>query len=76
MHGLFIARGGAFRSGVTVPAFSNLHVYELICRVLEIVPAPNEGDVHATEAILKPSSEELPQRFFRRSDLLDEARPR
>jgi predicted AlkP superfamily pyrophosphatase or phosphodiesterase len=44
MHGLFIASGPAFKSGVVVPAFSNLHIYELVCRVLGVQPARNDGD--------------------------------
>jgi predicted AlkP superfamily pyrophosphatase or phosphodiesterase len=53
MHGLFIASGPQVRSGVTVPAFSNLHVYELICRVLGITPAKNEGDPRVTASFLR-----------------------
>jgi predicted AlkP superfamily pyrophosphatase or phosphodiesterase len=53
MHGLFIASGPRFQSGVTVPAFSNVHVYELICRVLGIRPAKNEGDPRVTASFLR-----------------------
>ena len=53
MHGLFIAAGPQFKTGLTVPAFSNLHVYDLICRVLGIKPAKNEGDPRATADFLR-----------------------
>jgi predicted AlkP superfamily pyrophosphatase or phosphodiesterase len=53
MHGLFIATGPLFRSGVVVPAFENVHVYELLCRVLHIRPAMNDGDPEVTASFLK-----------------------
>ena len=53
MHGLFIATGPMFKAGATVPAFSNLQVYDLVCRVLQIEPAKNEGDPRVTEVFLR-----------------------
>jgi predicted AlkP superfamily pyrophosphatase or phosphodiesterase len=53
MHGLFIAAGPQFRSGVVVPAFENIHVYELLCRVLGLRPASNDGDPAVTAALLQ-----------------------
>jgi predicted AlkP superfamily pyrophosphatase or phosphodiesterase len=53
MHGLFIASGPQFKSGLRVPAFSNVHIYELICRVLHIRPAKNEGDAAVTASFLR-----------------------
>jgi predicted AlkP superfamily pyrophosphatase or phosphodiesterase len=44
MHGLFIASGPAFRRGAVVPAFENVNVYDVMCRVLGLTPAPNDGD--------------------------------
>lgn len=44
LHGLFIASGPALRRGVTVPEFKNIHVYNFLCRLLNIRPAPNDGD--------------------------------
>jgi predicted AlkP superfamily pyrophosphatase or phosphodiesterase len=52
MHGLFLASGPAFKRGVKVPAFEGLHVYELLCRVLQITPAPNDGDLRVAEGVL------------------------
>lgn len=53
MHGLFIASGPAFRAGVVVPRFENVHVYELLCRALDVRPRPNDGDAAATATFFK-----------------------
>lgn len=53
MHGLFLAAGPVFHSGVKAPRFENVHVYELMCRVLGIRPAPNDGDPAVTAGFLK-----------------------
>jgi predicted AlkP superfamily pyrophosphatase or phosphodiesterase len=53
MHGLFIASGPQFRRGLVVPAFENVHVYELLCRLLGVRPAPNDGDPRVTAAMLQ-----------------------
>jgi predicted AlkP superfamily pyrophosphatase or phosphodiesterase len=53
MHGLFIASGPRFRSGLVVKPFENIHVYELMCAVLGITPAKNDGDPAATRDMLR-----------------------
>lgn len=53
MQGLFIATGPSFVRGRVVPAFENIHIYDLMCAVLGIQPAPNDGDPAATRAILR-----------------------
>jgi predicted AlkP superfamily pyrophosphatase or phosphodiesterase len=53
MHGLFIAAGPQFRTGVVVPAFDNVHIYELLCRVLGLDPVPNDGDAAVTRGFLR-----------------------
>jgi predicted AlkP superfamily pyrophosphatase or phosphodiesterase len=53
MHGLFIAAGPRFRSGVVVKPFENIHVYELMCAVLGITPAKNDGDPAVTRDMLR-----------------------
>jgi predicted AlkP superfamily pyrophosphatase or phosphodiesterase len=53
MHALFIASGPAFRSGDTVAPFRNVHVYELICAVLGLRPAPNDGSLDSVRTILR-----------------------
>ena len=44
MGATFIARGPAFRHGVVIPPFENVEVYNLLCTVLGLKPAPNDGD--------------------------------
>lgn len=44
LHGLFIAAGGRIRKGVIVPEFQNIHIYNLMCELLGLTPAPNDGD--------------------------------
>lgn len=53
MRGLFVATGPGFRSGVTVPAFRNVHVYSVVAELLGIRPAPNEGSVDSVRAMLR-----------------------
>jgi predicted AlkP superfamily pyrophosphatase or phosphodiesterase len=48
MHGLFIASGPQFRIGLRVPSFENVHLYELMARVLGLKPAPNDGRADVT----------------------------
>jgi predicted AlkP superfamily pyrophosphatase or phosphodiesterase len=52
MHGCLIASGPAFRRGVELPAMENIHVYNLLCAVLGIPPAPNDGDDRLVKAAL------------------------
>jgi predicted AlkP superfamily pyrophosphatase or phosphodiesterase len=53
MHGVFVAVGPRFKANLTVPAFSNLHIYELICRLLGIAPSPNDGTRQVTASFLR-----------------------
>jgi predicted AlkP superfamily pyrophosphatase or phosphodiesterase len=52
MHGLFIASGPQFRIGLTVPAFENVHLYEMMARVLGITPSSNDGRADVTRDFL------------------------
>jgi predicted AlkP superfamily pyrophosphatase or phosphodiesterase len=53
MRALFIARGPAFRSGVTVPAFTNVHLYALMTHILGLKPAQNDGSLDSVRAVLR-----------------------
>ena len=53
MHGLFVAAGPRVREGVRAPAFENIHVYDFLCALLELKPAPNDGDPSVTEQFLR-----------------------
>lgn len=52
MQGVFIAAGPAFRRGVTVPAFENVHVYNALAGAIGVTPAPNDGDPAVAERLL------------------------
>lgn len=53
MQGLFIAGGPSFVRAMVVAPFENIHIYSLMCKVLGIQPAPNDGDPAVTRAMLK-----------------------
>jgi predicted AlkP superfamily pyrophosphatase or phosphodiesterase len=53
MHGLFIASGPAFKSGVTIDAVESVHVYNLLCAALGLTPAPNDGDDRLVRSVLR-----------------------
>lgn len=53
LHGLFLAAGGGFREGIVVPEFDNIHVYNLMCHVLGLRPARNDGDFSQVRTFLK-----------------------
>lgn len=53
MGALFVARGPAFKSGLIVDAFENVHLYELMCEILAIKPAPNDGDLNRVRNLLR-----------------------
>lgn len=52
MGALFLAHGPAFKRGVELPAVENLHLYHLLCAVLGVKPAPNDGDDRLVRAAL------------------------
>lgn len=53
MATIFYAAGPAFKSGEIVPAFSALHLYELMAKVLEIDPAPNDGSLEEVMPVFR-----------------------
>jgi predicted AlkP superfamily pyrophosphatase or phosphodiesterase len=53
MRGIFVAAGPAFKSGVVLPAFENIHIYDALARVLGLMPAKNDGDPAMARAMLK-----------------------
>ncbi|HUR59752.1 MAG TPA: alkaline phosphatase family protein, partial [Opitutaceae bacterium] len=54
MHGIFIAHGPAFRRGAEISAVENIHVYNLLCAVLKLKPASNDGDERLVRSVLRP----------------------
>lgn len=53
MGGIFIARGPAFREGYVSEPFLTIHIYELICEILGLDPAPNDGRLDAVDDLLR-----------------------
>ncbi len=53
MHAFFLARGPAFKNGMTVGSFQNIHIYELITDLLDIEAAPNDGSLDNVKLMLK-----------------------
>lgn len=53
MHGIFIAHGPAFKSNATIEAVENIHVYNLLCATLALIPAPNDGDDRLVKAAVR-----------------------
>ena len=56
MRAIFIAHGPAFRRGLTVPPFRNIHVYPLLAAVLGLEPAPTDGSLDSVRAMLRNQS--------------------
>ena len=53
MGATFIATGPAFKEGIMVGPFANIHVYELLCHVLGLEPASNDGSLEVLRGVLR-----------------------
>lgn len=53
MEGIFLAYGPSFKQGLKIPPFENVHIYEMLCKVLGIKPATNDGDPRVLKSILR-----------------------
>jgi predicted AlkP superfamily pyrophosphatase or phosphodiesterase len=52
MQAIFIGHGPAFKAGTKIPSFINVQLYNLMCQILNITPADNDGDPAWAEHIL------------------------
>lgn len=53
MHAIFYANGPAFKAGLSIPSFRNVHVYPLICRILGLpIPEGIDGREEVLRGIL------------------------
>jgi hypothetical protein len=52
MRAIFLARGPAFRKGVLVPPFQNIHLYSLLAEILGLEPARNDGSFDSVRAVV------------------------
>ncbi|EDL04784.1 ectonucleotide pyrophosphatase/phosphodiesterase family member 1 isoform 1 [Mus musculus] len=53
MQALFIGYGPAFKHGAEVDSFENIEVYNLMCDLLGLIPAPNNGSHGSLNHLLK-----------------------
>jgi len=53
MGALFVAAGPTLRPGLVVKPFENIHIYDLLCEVLRIAPASNDGDPAVAHSFLR-----------------------
>lgn len=53
MRATFIAHGPAFKAKLRVAPFQNIHVYNLVCEILRLRPAPNDGSLDSVRTMLK-----------------------
>jgi predicted AlkP superfamily pyrophosphatase or phosphodiesterase len=53
MRGIFVASGPSFKSGVVLPAFENIHIYDALAAVLGVTPAHNDGDPAVARSMLR-----------------------
>jgi predicted AlkP superfamily pyrophosphatase or phosphodiesterase len=52
MQAIFLARGPAFKKGLVVPPFQNVHIYALVAHLLAVAPAPNDGSADSVRSVL------------------------
>ena len=52
MGGIYVGYGPAFKSGLKGPGVTNIHLYEMMCKVLGLIPAKNDGNLDSTRIFL------------------------
>ena len=53
MRATFIAHGPAFKKGYLAEPFENVEVYNVMCRILGLTPAKNDGDLEHVKGMLR-----------------------
>jgi alkaline phosphatase D len=53
MFSIFYATGPSFKKGYRIKELNNVDIYNLICRVLDITPAKNDGDPAHIKGMLR-----------------------
>lgn len=56
---IFMAHGPSFKRNFKINSFSNVDLYELMCAVLEVNPAPNNGSLLNVRPMLAISKRQL-----------------
>ncbi len=52
MGATFIGSGPSFKHGATIPPFDNVEIYSLLCKILGLKPAANDGENRLADAVL------------------------
>ncbi len=53
MRALFVGHGPAFKKKYIAEPFQNTEVYNLMCRILNLKPAPNDGNIDSVSGMLR-----------------------
>ena len=53
MQATFIAHGEAFKKRFVAEPFENIEVYNIMCRILGLTPAKNDGDLNKVKGMLR-----------------------
>lgn len=53
MRAMFVAHGKAFKKSKVVEPFPNVDIYELMCRILKLKPAKNDGSLSRVKGMLR-----------------------
>lgn len=53
MQALFVAQGPGIRAGVTARRLASVDIYALMCALLDVQPAPNQGDPDHIRPLLR-----------------------
>lgn len=64
MHPYFIAYGPAFKKGFNITQFQNLDIYPLMCNILGVQAAPNNGSFERVKSILKGNGQAIRAKSF------------
>lgn len=59
MHPIFIAHGPAFKKSYKTKVFNNVDIYPLMCSILGVAPAVNNGSMYNVEQMLVSSQQKL-----------------
>ena len=52
MHPVFVAMGPSFKKGYSKDTFHNVDIYPLLCHILGVDPAPNNGSLQSVIDLL------------------------
>ncbi len=53
MRAIFLAHGAAFKKNYSAEPFENIQVYNLMCKILSLTPAKNDGDFEKIKTVLR-----------------------